>query len=265
MVNINQKNIIQKLFETIVLGLILFSISETFLVKKSTGQKFDNKSTYKNFKLTQLKLTAKKITVNISSPNTFGSGTIISFEKPFYQVVTNAHVIRDDPKNLIITTSDQKKHRVYSIELEKFKPYDLAVLTFSEQKLVYPVAKFGDVSQLKINKPVVAAGFSALEETVSNKSFRFSQGVISFLASKPLKDGYSIGYTNLIEKGMSGGPLLNMAGELIAINGIHAYPLWGNLYEQNKLKLLAPLTPEQINHLNWGILINNIRSLILIK
>ena len=35
-----------------------------------------------------------------------------------------------------------------------------------------------------------------------------------------------MGYTNPLEKGMSGGALLNKQGEVVGVNGMHAYPLW---------------------------------------
>jgi tetratricopeptide (TPR) repeat protein/S1-C subfamily serine protease len=50
------------------------------------------------------------------------------------------------------------------------------------------------------------------------------------LLDKKLQGGYQIGYTNEVEKGMSGGPVLNIQGQLVGINGIHAQPLWENPY-----------------------------------
>jgi S1-C subfamily serine protease len=254
-VKIMKKILIISIFALTALGLL-----GTVLVGQSAGDKSQHKvnlpSTSQPLDLAQLKSTAEKITVKISSSDTLGSGTIISVQKPFYQVVTNAHVIRDDSNNLIITTSDNKQHRVHSIRTDKFKPYDLALLTFSAQKSVYPVAKSGESALIKANEPVVAAGFSANGGKPSERNFRFSWGKISFIASRPLEDGYSIGYTNLIEKGMSGGPVLNMAGDLIAINGIHADPLWGNSFNTKDLKILRPLTSDQVDQLSWAISIH---------
>lgn len=42
---------------------------------------------------------------------------------------------------------------------------------------------------------------------------------------KSLQEGYQLGYTNEIEQGMSGGPVLDQSGRLIAINGRLKYPL----------------------------------------
>ncbi|MGB7417004.1 MAG: serine protease, partial [Thermosynechococcaceae cyanobacterium] len=60
--------------------------------------------------------------------------------------------------------------------------------------------------------------------------FTVTTGRISLISPKVLEGGYQLGYTNLIEKGMSGGPVLNTQGEVIAINGTHQEPLWGNPY-----------------------------------
>jgi serine protease DegQ len=62
------------------------------------------------------------------------------------------------------------------------------------------------------------------------KGFKFTTGKISLIASKALEGGYQVGYSNNIEKGMSGGPVLNGKGEVIAVNGMHQEPLWGDPY-----------------------------------
>jgi len=48
----------------------------------------------------------------------------------------------------------------------------------------------------------------------------FSKGKITLLPEQPLKGGYQIGYSSQIQQGMSGGPLLNEAGEVVGVNGV---------------------------------------------
>jgi hypothetical protein len=57
-------------------------------------------------------------------------------------------------------------------------------------------------------------------------NFVFIGGKVSLVLSKALEAGYQVGYTNRLEKGMSGGALLNKQGEVVGVNGMHAYPLW---------------------------------------
>jgi S1-C subfamily serine protease len=203
---------------------------------------------------TRLKLIAQKITVRVSSPNTIGSGTIIGFQKPFYQVLTNAHVIRGERHNLVLMTADQRQYPIHSIQV--LSPYDLALLTFQAPEGDYPVANLGDPAQLRVNDFVLAAGFPQTNSNppgLAQETVQTSPGFIYYLAPRSLKEGYRIGYTNLINKGMSGGPLLNGQGEVIGINGIHAEPLWGDSYDLEDRNILSALSQTEINSLSWAI------------
>jgi S1-C subfamily serine protease len=66
-------------------------------------------------------------------------------------------------------------------------------------------------------------------------------------------DGYQFAYSNAIEKGMSGGPVLNLRGELIAINGLHAYPLWGNPFVYPDGRSIEPELSPPPEESSWSI------------
>ncbi|MGB8700603.1 MAG: serine protease, partial [Thermosynechococcaceae cyanobacterium] len=101
--------------------------------------------------------------------------------------------------------------------------------------------------------PVFAAGFPLPLTENSTKGFKFTKGSISLITSKALEGGYQVGYSNDIEKGMSGGPVLNAKGEVIAVNGMHQEPLWGDPYLfQDGSKPSASLF-SVLSHSSWAI------------
>lgn len=69
---------------------------------------------------------------------------------------------------------------------------------------------------------------------------------------QPLEGGYRLGYTNEIQKGMSGGPVLNQQGQLVALNGMHQ-PLWGEPYRYMGGQMPDPRLRGQLADLSWGI------------
>ncbi|MBC6423922.1 MAG: trypsin-like peptidase domain-containing protein [Hormoscilla sp. SP12CHS1] len=73
---------------------------------------------------------------------------------------------------------------------------------------------------------------------------------------------YQIGYSNNIKKGMSGGPILNSEGKVIGVNGIHAYPLWGDPYRYEDGTPPSEAMRAAMKHLSWGIPIQTFAQLV---
>lgn len=169
---------------------------------------------------------AQSITVKVLSGEFWGSGIIIQKQKSEYSIVTNAHVLQKD-ETYSIQTPDGHIYKAKS--LVNFDSNDLgddlAILQFHSDSL-YKVASLGNSSTLKQKEPVFASGFGW-----NKNQLLFKTGNISLVLDKPLKRGYQIGYLIDIEKGMSGGPLLNCKGEVVGINGKHNYPIWGYPFE----------------------------------
>ena len=130
------------------------------------------------------------------------------------------------------------------------------MLEFSSNT-IYGVANIG--TQSKIGDKVFIAGFPADESENTVQQFTFTTARIVLVLEKALERGYQIGYTNKLEKGMSGGPLLNENGQLIGVNGMHAYPLW------DVPSVFIDGTPadeklhQQIVRLNWAIAIDKLK------
>ncbi len=138
-----------------------------------------------------------------------GSGVIIS---PTGEILTNYHVVAsmgNSENALEVKTSDGKTYK--ATVLGKDKELDIALVKIDAAHL--PFAKLGESDSLRIGEWVVAIGNPlGLEHTVtqgiiSAKGRKLDTGVSSFLQTDAA-----------INRGNSGGPLLNLRGEVVGIN-----------------------------------------------
>jgi S1-C subfamily serine protease len=167
---------------------------------------------------------AQSITVKILAADFLGSGIILKKYNFSYTVLTNAHVLEAGDRPYRIQTPDGK---IYAADLPKglnFGNNDLALLKFHSKGKIYAVASVG--SSPLVGDEVFSGGFPATEDSSLVKNFALTTGKVLLVLPKPLEGGYQLGYTNNLEKGMSGGPLLNRQGKVVGVNGMHAYPVW---------------------------------------
>ena len=145
-----------------------------------------------------------------------GTGFIITNDG---LIITNKHVVKDSNSQYSVVLADGKS---YDAQVQSLDPYeDIAVLKIDAKNL--PVVELGDSDQLEIGQWVVAVG-NALGEFDNTVTV----GVISARNRKVEatdEDGSnSETIDNLIQTdaainlGNSGGPLVNLAGQVIGIN-----------------------------------------------
>ncbi len=153
-----------------------------------------------------------------------GSGTIIS---PDGYVVTNHHVA-GRPRRIMCTLSTREEVPADLVGTDPLS--DIAVIKLHPPApRTFPAAKFGDSSRLRAGQPVLAMGSplalsqSVTEGIVSNTQMIMPQ---AFGGGDTL-DGEDvgtivrwIGHDAAIYPGNSGGPLVNLAGEIVGVNEI---------------------------------------------
>ena len=136
-----------------------------------------------------------------------GSGFIID---PSGYIVTNNHVVGDAEK-VTVTFADDSQHTAKIIG--KDVKSDLALLKIDAPKPL-PFVKFGDSDQAKVGDWVIAVGNPfGLGGTVT-------KGIVS-ARGRPIADSSYVDFLQIdasINRGNSGGPTFNMAGEVIGIN-----------------------------------------------
>ncbi|PSB56351.1 S1 family peptidase [Chamaesiphon polymorphus] len=185
---------------------------------------------------------AKEVTVRVFTESVPGSGAIVFQQSKgrqgnIYSVLTCQHVIADSKKGVYrVLLPDGKIYPARVKSTPKLKGLDLAIIEF-DSDTIYRVAKLGKSDRLGTNTSVYAAGFpnhhvvnSAQIEDTSDwglHAFRVTTGKVGSISPQQLPDGYSLGYTNEVASGMSGGPVFNDRGELIGINGRLKYPVEG--------------------------------------
>ncbi len=182
---------------------------------------------------------ANEISVKIFGPDFLGSGFILQRQNQEYIVITNQHVLRAGELPYSVQAPDGEIYQATVLSNSDLTEYDLAALQFESSKAVYQTAHIGNSSQLNIGEAIFAAGFPHEDnpQTPTSSSelslklagldgFVLKQGRVTIFLDKALEEGYQIGYTNDVKKGMSGGALLNSSGEVVGVNGKHAFPLW---------------------------------------
>jgi serine protease DegQ len=222
----------------------------------------------------ELEKLARSIVVKVRSHQGFlGSGILIRRQGKIYTVVTNDHVLIAGDPPYQIETPDGKIYPAQQIqETKKVQPTervnDLGLLQF-RSLANYTIATLGSASTLAVGESVLAAGFPLMnqgENPAPNlRGFVSNRGEISWVLDKALEGGYRIGYTNGIQKGMSGGPLLNARGEVVAINGMHAEPLWGNPYIYQDGSTPSLSLREKMSQYSWGIPVEKVVQLTTVN
>jgi tetratricopeptide (TPR) repeat protein len=169
---------------------------------------------------------AKAITVAIKTVGTtnVGSGILLQRQGDVYTVLTAGHVVSKPQGVFTIKTVDGQVHRAIagSVRLPGSK-LDLAVLKFRSSNK-YTLVKIGTSNTLEELSPIYVAGFPAEstangEVVIEGETFTVTEGKVTGKATKGNEKGYSLIYSNITRPGMSGGPVLNEAGELVAIHG----------------------------------------------
>ncbi|MGK7944344.1 MAG: serine protease [Microcystaceae cyanobacterium] len=197
---------------------------------------------------------AAAVTVKVMSGSTGGSGVLIRQQGSTYWVLTNHHVLifGQSQQNYQIITPDGQIYPAKVI-IDDQNEQDLAILAFNSP-LSYKIATLSPPDAMTQGEEVFAAGFPS-EMEIGNRghSLHLSQGTIGLFSTQPFGGGYQIGYTSRVRKGMSGGPLFNRQGEIIGLNGIHKYPLWGNPYVFVDGSRANSAQKQQMSQYSWAI------------
>lgn len=206
----------------------------------------------------ELSEVARRITVKILiAENLWGSGIIVHRNGSTYKVLTNEHVLSRSESYQVETYAGNRYEATRYIQAN-FGANDLGIIEFEGLTVDYDVAKIPKQTPANIKQymgeQVLASGFplSNISGMQSN-GLLLSFGEISEITDTTFEGGYQIGYTSDIRKGMSGGPLLNFQGEVIAVNGIHAYPLWNAPYINDDGTIPNPDFQERMAEISWGI------------
>jgi len=157
-----------------------------------------------------------------------GSGFIVSSDG---LVLTNKHVVSDKQADYTVLTNDGQKYSAKVLALDPVQ--DLAVIKISRQGGIppeagqtdktFPAIKLGDSSGIQIGQGAIAIG-NALGQFSNTVSVGIISGLQRTISASDQGGGFSETLEGIIQtdaainSGNSGGPLLNLKGEVIGIN-----------------------------------------------
>lgn len=143
-----------------------------------------------------------------------GSGFIVSADG---LIVTNKHVVLDEEAEYTVLTNDGNKFSAQVLTRDSVQ--DVAILKINATNL--PIVRLGNSDNIEIGQTVIAIG-NALGEFRNTVSAGIVSGLMRTITAGG--NGFSEQLEEVIQTdaainlGNSGGPLLNLYGEVIGIN-----------------------------------------------
>jgi len=142
-----------------------------------------------------------------------GSGIIVRYKDGVYYALTNNHVV-DDANEITVATKDGKEYSAQLVGKDERK--DLAMVSFKTNDS-YPLASLGDSDSVAVGNWAIAIGNPLGEQF----SFSVTMGIVSAVGRTGGPGGNINDFIQTdapINQGNSGGPLVNIRGEVIGIN-----------------------------------------------
>jgi len=142
-----------------------------------------------------------------------GSGIIVRNKDGTYYALTNNHVV-DGASEITVAMRDGKEYSASLVGKDERK--DLAMVSFKTSD-VYPLAVLGDSDKVLVGDWAIAMGNPLGEQF----SFSVTMGIVSALGRTGGPGGNINDFIQTdapINQGNSGGPLVNIRGEVIGIN-----------------------------------------------
>ena len=200
------------------IGLVVFAVSSSILLDRTPV-------------LSQIsRPQAQTVTVRIDRPNgeDGGSGVLVKREGNRYTVLTNCHVVQTPLYPISGTYHLEINGDRYPVSITTPRCHpdgiDLALIEFESSRdyTIPPQRSETDLEQILNDSNIVLAGFSnVVTEESSNlrqpRTFHYIPG--SWRSSRITEDGYNLQHTAAALNGMSGGPIFDSAGRLVAIHG----------------------------------------------
>jgi len=236
--------VVSAVFLSIIFGFLAGTITSTFLYFQfSNVKKIDdvlslenegiqtNDYQFQNSIVNVVKKSSPAVVSIIKGESGGGTGFIVSEDG---LILTNKHVVLDEDIKYKVFMNDGREYSAKVLARDPFQ--DLAIIKIEPESDIdkkgtlviekFPVLPLGNSDNLEIGQTVIAIG-NALAEFRNT----VSSGLVSGLGRRITASGGGFTETlndviqtdTAINNGNSGGPLLNLKGEVIGINTAIAY------------------------------------------
>ena len=199
-----EENSIPQVVKKILPAVVSITVSKNFVVYKQQSSPFFGLEN-------ELAVPQRRKKVKVGG----GSGFVVD---PEGLILTNRHVVADPKAEYLVLLNDNKKFKAKILARDPVN--DLAIIRIKAKRL--PTLEIGDSEKIELGQTVIAIGNSlGFSNTISS-------GIVSGLSreliggdpasKRKIKMKKLIQTDAAINPGNTGGPLVNLKGEVIGIN-----------------------------------------------